>query len=604
MTANENPVRHANWCASTVTALLGASVTLAQEAGVPALRVGILGDPVHQVAWTDEAVEKLKTIGFNAVQLNIAWGSRPFGEALNLMDVVTVPGEAEPAGTAERRVELRRRMNLAKQHGLRTIFHFGSPYMARNPYTGAITRTPYRIDDVTSDPWYDILNPKVREHELALLREFRRQFPEILDILVYTYDQDAWQTPEYQYNHFSYGIRLSDRLPGYLVDLHRIWTEGRSEAARMWWEPWELSAGEVYAILPKLPRVSFGLIIHANIAEAQLAMPVDVWFRNTARLCRDLGIPVIAESFFASSTEEIEPLSIPALRLVDEEYSAFTHVPGVVGIKEYYGINTNAPDLDLDLLQARLHDPSSSTDELIGRITSRFGHAQADLRTYLGLLADAFEIYPWDASWHAREVGRASTDHGWRGAALQGLVASTPSWEATRHAKFMKTDNAQPHFWMLEDVELRCGLAAERLDRASELAARLMGEFQTPADQAQFAQTQKDVEVFRRVAGSYALHIRETNIAQMLRQDLAAGRPMTPALVKELGTVLDADVENQERKGRVVEMRRLYREDPRAFISRYLIPVDVAARSERYSTDLPPIDAAPAERGDFTLTTR
>ena len=53
----------------------------------------------------------------------------------------------------------------------------------------------------------------------------------------------------------------------------------------MWWEPWELSAGEVYAILPKLPRASFGLIIHANIAEAQLALPVDGWFRLTARLC-------------------------------------------------------------------------------------------------------------------------------------------------------------------------------------------------------------------------------------------------------------------------------------------------------------------------------
>ena len=45
------------------------------------------GHPAHQVMCTDEALEKLKAIGFNEVQLNIAWRSRPFGEALNLIDV-------------------------------------------------------------------------------------------------------------------------------------------------------------------------------------------------------------------------------------------------------------------------------------------------------------------------------------------------------------------------------------------------------------------------------------------------------------------------------------------------------------------------------------
>ena len=177
-------------------------------------------------------------------------------------------------------------MALAKRHGLRILFHFGSPYMDRNPYTGDVPRIPYHVDDTTFDSWYDVLNPKVRDHEVALLREFRQQFPDVDDILVYTYDQDAWETPEYQYNKFSYGIPLSDRLPGYLAALHATWTEGRNGKVRMWWEPWELSAGEVYTILPKLPRSDFGLIIHSNIAEAQLALPVDGWFRNTARMCR------------------------------------------------------------------------------------------------------------------------------------------------------------------------------------------------------------------------------------------------------------------------------------------------------------------------------
>jgi hypothetical protein len=572
--------------------LCSMAVVSAQTVGVPTIRIGILGDPVHQVTWNDDALEKVKAIGFNEIQLNIAWGSRPFGEPLNLIDVVTAPGEAELPGTAERRAELKRRVALAKQHGLRTLFHFGSPYVDHSPYSGTVSSDgpagSYRVDDVTFDSWYDILNPKVRDHELALLREFRRQFPEVDDILVYTYDQDAWQTPEFQYNKFSYGIPLSDRLPGYLAALHKVWTEGRAGQARMWWEPWELSAGQVYAILPKLPRADFGLIIHANIAEAQLALPVDGWFRKTARMCRDLGIPVVAESFFSSATEEIEPLSIPAPRLVDEEYAAFVHVPGAIGIKEYYGINTNAPDLDRDLLAARLHGSVHSTDDLIDGITKRFGAAQSDVLEYLALTSDALETYPWDASWFAREVGRASTDHGWAGATIRGASFDTPAWEATRHARFMTTDSAQPHFWMLEDVQLRCKLAADLLDKASDLSPRLLKALPSSTDRAQFEQIQKDVDAFRHVSRSYALHLRETNVAQMLRQDLAAGRPMTAALVKELGRLLDADVANQQGPGRVVEMRRLYQESPENFVRRYLIPTD----------------GTPSEKGPFTLTTR
>jgi hypothetical protein len=65
-------------------------------------------------------------------------------------------------------------------------------------------------------------------------------------------------------------------------------------------------------------------------------------------------------------------------------------------------------------------------------------------------------------------------------------------------------------------------------------------------------------------------------------------------LVKELGQLLDADVTNQQGHGKVVEMRRLYFQDPAAFVGRYLIPVDAAGSSA----------AAIFGKGFFTLTTR
>jgi len=57
------------------------------------------------------------------------------------------------------------------------------------------------------------------------------------------------------------------------------------------------------------------------------------------------------------------------------------------------------------------------------------------------------------------------------------------------------------------------------------VSVRLVSELTDGADRAQFERMQKDAEIFRRVSRSYALHLRETNVTQMLRQDLAAGNP-------------------------------------------------------------------------------
>ncbi len=172
----------------------------------------------------------------------------------------------------------------------------------------------------------------------------------------------------------------------------------------------------------------------------------------------------------------------------------------------------------------------------------------------------------------------------------------------------MKTHNIQPHFWMLEDVQLRCKIAADLLDKASILSERLISELPTPADVAYFQRIQHDVDVFRHVSFSYALHLRETNVAQMLRQDLKNGRPLTATLLKELSQLLDSDVSNQNGMGRVVEMQRLYVQNPESFIRRYLVPEEFTPKDKGpkgglMSPDVPP-DYLQSERGLFTLTSR
>jgi hypothetical protein len=561
----------------------------AQALSNPEMRVAILGDPEKKVEWTDAALAALKKIGFNAIQLNIAWGSRPFGEPLDLIDVVSVPGEPEQPGTAGMRAEIQRRAAMAKRHGLRTIFHFGSPYLDYNPYTGEVRRIGQGgVDDESFDYNYDVANPLVAQHELKLLEELRKNFPDVDDIEVYTYDQDAWQTAEFQDSKYSAGVPLAERLPEYIRKLHKVWTEGRAATHRMWWEPWELSAGQVYAVLPQLPRTGFGLMIHTNVGEVQRSVPVDLWFRNTVRICHSMGIPVIAEAFWASRNEEIEPLTIPAPRLADEVYLAVMRVPGIVGIKEYYGLQPLSIDPDLEVLRIRLAGFQGDSSAVLKQIAGRFGRASEKMLPYLSLLSDARQLYPWDASWLGRELGRASIDHGWSAATIRGAVANTPDWQSTRRVIFMKTDNLQPHFWMLEDIQLRCRLAAEALAQALKIGDEIIDLLESAEEKAFFTVVQHDADTFQRVSLSYALHLRETNIAQQLRRNLELKKPLNPRLVAELGALLDEDVVNQHGKGRVLEMKRLYTEDPANFVVSYLLPSD----------------ASPMEGGTFTLTTR
>jgi len=52
--------------------------------------VGFLGCPPRpDVPWTRQNLARLKELGFNTIQLNIAWGYRPGDEPLNLETSLT-----------------------------------------------------------------------------------------------------------------------------------------------------------------------------------------------------------------------------------------------------------------------------------------------------------------------------------------------------------------------------------------------------------------------------------------------------------------------------------------------------------------------------------
>src|SRR5947209_11266934 len=157
------------------------------------VRVGFLGNPNsaepfkiwRAVPWTDANLLRLKALGFNTIQVNVAWGPRPDDEPLNIEDVVALPpdlaaqypqvvplnSDPSPERRQQRRADVRERSAACHRLGLRTIFHFGAPYNNHMRYGDG---PPNCISDEA-----------VLRRYVLLLERFARDFPDVDDILVY-----------------------------------------------------------------------------------------------------------------------------------------------------------------------------------------------------------------------------------------------------------------------------------------------------------------------------------------------------------------------------------------------------------------------------------
>ena len=185
-----------------------------------------------------------------------------------------------------------------------------------------------------------------------------------------------------------------------------------------------------------------------------------------------------------------------------KQYLAMTSVPGIVGVKEYYGVNPLVSDPNREIFTARLKNPDATTDDLLHQITARFGPHQADALKLYEELSEAMRFMPYEASWHLRLISKASIDHGWSGATIHGGMADTPSWNSTRHAMFMKTDDKQPHPDMLEDVQLRFEISADHMQAALNILPALTASTPPGPDRTMLETLQPDLDHFHRVVAA------------------------------------------------------------------------------------------------------
>ena len=377
---------------------------------------------------------------------------------------------------------------------MRSIFHFGAPY---NMHA--------RFGD---SPPNCLMDPQVQAMCAAHIKAFAAQFPGVDDLLVYTYDQDAWLCSEFGECPTCRGVPLHERVSAFINRLARTWKQLNPDG-RLWWEPWELSAGQVMRTVEFLDPTCVGLSLHSSVAEVIVTMPVDRWLRNTVRLAHDRGLPVVVEHFLGGPTEEVEPfrhlawplVTLRALRLIDDL--------GVEGIKEYYGSVPDKEDPNLRITGLYLTEGALDDEAALSALAVPYGEAAEGMVRYWRLLSEAMDLFPWYTSWFIREVGKCDPCHSMSAAFVRGQQCHTPSWDSTRRAIFMKTDSVTPDPWLLEDVQLQCEMAAERQTEALALGESLLA--QVPAAlRGDMTAGLQDLRDWRQRTLSYAHHIRET----------------------------------------------------------------------------------------------
>ena len=561
-------------------------------------KVGILGAPSSpNVEWNDKNMELMKEFGFNTMQLNIAWGYRPADNALNLEDVIPVPVEfrlpvdndstlnQNNGGSkrylhskeriAKRATELKHRIAMCKKYGMRTIFHFGAPYVvypAVEPLSQCIS------------------DPQTIKRYIKLIDIFHKEFPGVDDLLMYTYDQNAWLCSEDGPCERCSAVPLDKRVSNFVNVLAQTWKKLNPDG-RLWWEPWEISAGQTYSAIEKLDANSVGLSIHSSITEVQIATPADRWFRNVLTLANERKIPVLGEVWLGTATEEIEPyIYLPSPLTTLRALRAMNNAGKLAGIKEYYGNIPDREDPNLRMATIFFQKPEITDVKALELLAEPYKNASEKIQQYWKYSSEVIEMYPWDITWFSREVGRSDPQHLLTEATLKGASWVTPSWLSNRRAAFMRTvETDQPHFWMLEDAQLRFEATARKVDQALVSAADARKDIPTKY-LAEFDMGVKELIGFKQRCLAYTYHIRETNICKIMRRSLEKTGKVNEANLTELKTILLKDQQNQGSGNLLTPAIELLDKDLRGFLKRYFNTLESTdVKADMYFNDsLPP----------------
>jgi hypothetical protein len=512
--------------------------------------VGIVGNPsVPDISWSDEELAQIKTLGVNMVQLSIAWGGRPANEVINLEDL-------DP----EQRAKFAFRIKQARKHGLRTIAQFGIPKLiSPGPLLPAC-----------------IMDPAVQQKYAQLLGDFMTSFPEVDDVLVYTFDQQAWLCSEFGPCPRCSGVPLDERLPQFLNLLNETMQKcGRNTT--LWWKPWELSKGQVVTILDKVKPAHFGLVLNPSTSNEvypfnDRSFKSDLGVKRLVRMAFERHIPVLGE-FDHTLYKPLYQIEDFFPRLIYEQMQGWREMEGVVGVKEYYGFSPTTFSVNAAMLQAWMKSPGAPLEKLLRKVAAPYGPKAAPLMIQAWeYVAQSVEAFPWDTTYM---IGRMGLDrnqdgsHDWEPASIINATWDTPIWKANRRGNFMLTQDSKAHPWLFED-------AALRLEDCAALSLKAVATY----DQAIKAGGRKTVDIraqrdvvwkTARSVRAKSLHFLETLAAQDARMARADAKQFG-LVTQRLELLLKKDVENQEGRAAASQILAEFQRDPKAWLASHLNP--------------------------------
>ncbi|MEI8290627.1 MAG: hypothetical protein WCH99_14255 [Verrucomicrobiota bacterium] len=519
--------------------------------------VGIVGNPsVPDISWSNDELEKIKALGVNLVQLSIAWGNKPAEEVLNLEDL-----------DAGQREKFAFRIKQAKKHGLKTIAQFGIPRMVNlNPVRPAC-----------------ILDPAVQKKYQELLTDFMKSFPEVDDVLVYTFDQHAWLCSEYGPCPRCTGVPLDERVPQFLNLLNETMQKCRPNT-RLWWKPWELSRGQVVAILNKVKPEHFGLVLNPSTSNEvypfnDRSFKSDLGVKRLVQLAKERSVPVLGE-FDHTFYKPLYLIEDYFPRLIFEQMNGWKDMPGIVGVKEYYGFAPSVFSVNAAMLQAWMKSPSAPLDQLLNEIAAPYGPQAAPLlQQAWEYTAQSVEAYPWDTTYLIGPIGldrHWDGSHDWEPVEIISTTWDTPIWKANRRGNFMLTDEPKAHPWLFED----CGL---RLEDAAALGFKAVNFY----DQAIVAGGPKvdDIRVQRETVWKTSRSLRAKSLHYLMTLAAQSARTVQndekqfPIVMKRLEALLKKDVENQGGNAAVAQKLAEFQRDPKAWLAANFNPHDYETKT-------------------------
>lgn len=415
--------------------------------------IGLVGNPsaIEDIRWDDAQMQDLKNLGCNMLQLSLAWGGKPDNEVINLEDL------EDP----EQMAKWKYRIAQCKKFGFKTLAHFGIPKMLNfDPIKPAC-----------------ILDPDIQQKYVGLIRKFMTNFPEVNDILVYTFDQQAWLCSEFGPCPRCTGIPLSERLPQFINLLKSTMKECRpNEKVMLWWKPWELSKGQTIEIIKNIDPEGFGIMLNSSTSNEVYpfndgSLKSDLGVKRFIQYAYERGIPVIGE-FDHTLYKDLYRIDDYFPRLIYEQMEGWRELTGVVGIKEYYGFAPSTYSVNYAMLKEWVKNPEAPVGELLKKIAAPYGKKSApDMIQAWEYVAQSVEAFPWDVTYLIGPLGLDKSEtgeHSWEVVKIVNGTWDTPIWESNRRANFMLTDADHAHPWIFEDMGLRLLDAADLKFKAVE----------------------------------------------------------------------------------------------------------------------------------------